>query len=90
MMMMMTILAIVQRRLVVKALLDAGVPAISLQPAASALCRGGNLVALATDPIKVRPILSSLSHQGQQQGHDLASYVCCLTFYVIPLPCPEI
>lgn len=41
------------RRLVTAALLKAGVPAMSLQPAASAVCRGGKLVSLATAPIKV-------------------------------------
>ncbi|CAM9157199.1 unnamed protein product [Pylaiella littoralis] len=39
-------------RLVTAALLRAGIPAISLQPAASAVCRGGKLISLATAPIK--------------------------------------
>ncbi|CAN0443788.1 unnamed protein product [Ascophyllum nodosum] len=39
-------------RLVMAALLKAGVPAIALQPAASARCRGGALVSLATGPIE--------------------------------------
>ena len=42
-----------QYRLVMAALLKAGVPAIALQPAASARCRGGALVSLATGPIEV-------------------------------------
>ena len=41
-------------RLVTAALLEAGIPAMSLQPAASAVCRGGALVSLATGPINVR------------------------------------
>ncbi len=39
-------------RIVTDALLDAGVPAVSMQPSASALCRGGELIALAVQPIQ--------------------------------------
>ncbi len=42
-----------KRRLVTAALLKAGVRAMSLQPAASAVCRGGKLLSLSTAPIKV-------------------------------------
>ena len=39
-------------RLVADALLDAGVPVWALQPSASALCRGGELISLDTAPVK--------------------------------------
>jgi isopentenyl phosphate kinase len=39
-------------RLVTDSLLAAGVPVWSLQPSASALCRGGDLVSLATGPVE--------------------------------------
>jgi isopentenyl phosphate kinase len=39
-------------RLVADALLDAGVPVWALQPSASALCRGGDLISLATAPVE--------------------------------------
>lgn len=39
-------------RLVGDALLAAGVPALSLQPSASALCEDGNLLAMATSPVR--------------------------------------
>ena len=39
-------------RLVTDALLSAGVPAVALQPSASAKCRGGELLAMAVHPIK--------------------------------------
>jgi len=42
-----------KRRLVTAALLKAGVRAMSIQPAASAVCRGGKLLSLSTAPIKV-------------------------------------
>jgi len=38
-------------RLVVEALLAAGMPAISLQPSASAVCRDGRIVSLALEPV---------------------------------------
>lgn len=44
------------------ALLKAGVPAMSLQPAASAVCRGGKLVSIAMAPIKVL-VYSLISYQ---------------------------
>lgn len=37
----------------IAALLEAGIPAMGLQPAASAVCRGGKLLSMATGPIKV-------------------------------------
>lgn len=39
-------------RLVTDALLKSGVPALGLQPSASAHCRGGRLVSLSTEPIR--------------------------------------
>jgi len=39
-------------RIVTDALLDAGIPVVSIQPSASALCRGGELVTLAVQPIQ--------------------------------------
>ena len=39
-------------RLVVEALLAAGVPAITLQPSASAVCQDGRLVSLALEPVR--------------------------------------
>ena len=39
-------------RIVGDALLAAGVPALSLQPSASAVCEDGRLVALATEPVR--------------------------------------
>lgn len=46
--------AVAQRlnRLVTDAFLAAGVPAVSLQPSASARCRGGELVELAAEPVR--------------------------------------
>ena len=46
--------AIAQRlnRLVVDALLGAGVPAVSLQPSASAICRDGELVSMSLAPLQ--------------------------------------
>lgn len=38
-------------RLVVEALLTAGVPAVSLQPSASAICQDGQIVSLAVEPV---------------------------------------
>lgn len=40
-------------RIVCKALLDAGLPAVSLQPSASAICRDGAILELASDPVQV-------------------------------------
>ncbi|MDX1688255.1 MAG: isopentenyl phosphate kinase [Candidatus Promineifilaceae bacterium] len=40
-------------RLVCQALLAAGVPAVSLQPSASALCRDGGIVEMAVRPVKM-------------------------------------
>lgn len=39
-------------RIVCRALLNAGVPAVSLQPSASAVCRDGALLELATKPVR--------------------------------------
>ncbi|MEN6479274.1 MAG: isopentenyl phosphate kinase [Anaerolineales bacterium] len=39
-------------RIVTDALLEAGVPAVSLQPSASALCRQGELLALSIEPVQ--------------------------------------
>ena len=38
-------------RLVINALISAGVPAISLQPSASALCEDGQIISLADEPV---------------------------------------
>ncbi|HSM57155.1 MAG TPA: isopentenyl phosphate kinase [Candidatus Sulfomarinibacteraceae bacterium] len=40
-------------RLVTEALLAAGVPALSLQPSASALCEDGTLIQLAVEPVRM-------------------------------------
>ena len=63
------------------ALLDAGVPAMSLQPAASAVCRGGALVSLATGPINVRTDERPFSERALNRTVRLAE--CCL----YRLPC---
>ncbi|CAM9192583.1 unnamed protein product [Scytosiphon promiscuus] len=66
-------------RLVTAALLRAGVPAISLQPAASAVCRGGKLISLATAPIKaaleagVVPVIHGDVAFDQELGGTVAS-----------------
>ncbi|MFN2173086.1 MAG: isopentenyl phosphate kinase [Candidatus Promineifilaceae bacterium] len=39
-------------RLVIEALLAAGVPAISLQPSASAICEDGQIISLADEPVR--------------------------------------
>lgn len=39
-------------RLVVEALLEAGVAAVALQPSASAICRDGRIVSLAIEPVR--------------------------------------
>ncbi|HEX6385047.1 MAG TPA: isopentenyl phosphate kinase [Anaerolineae bacterium] len=40
-------------RLVVQALLEAGVPAVTLQPSASTLCQDGRIVSLAAQPVQL-------------------------------------
>ena len=55
-------------RLVVDAFLEAGVPVWSLQPSASALCQGGELVSLATAPVERAPVTTTSSSIRPEAG----------------------
>jgi isopentenyl phosphate kinase len=73
-------------RLVADALLEAGVPAWSLQPSASARCRGGELIALETAPIELAlarglvPLVYGDVALDETQGGTIISTEQILTF----------
>ncbi|MGQ9787032.1 MAG: isopentenyl phosphate kinase [Anaerolineae bacterium] len=66
-------------RLVVGWLLEEGVPALSLQPSASALCQGGTLIHMALEPIKraldatLTPVVYGDVALDEQQGFTIIS-----------------
>lgn len=78
-------------RLVLEALLAAGLPAISFQPSASAVCHGGHLRRLATEPIEaalaagLAPLVYGDVAFDQEQGGTIISTEEVMSYLAEPL-----
>ncbi len=81
-------------RLLVEALLAAGVPAIAMQPSASAFCAGGHIEQMATRPLLaalragLTPVIYGDVAFDAQQGGTIISTEEILTYLVGALPQP--